>query len=529
VRQLIFVLLFVFSLGEAGCVRAGTSAADLANATIVVYNRAAPDSPGLARFYAAQRHIPNDHVVGLECSTEEEISRQEYDETIAAPLRKIFAERKWWTLRNGDGSAPVVTSRQITFVVLIRGIPLKIRATATYPGDQTGSNLIASQNQASVDSELTLLGLFSKQISGAAANPYFQSFRAIAEVDDSPILLVCRLDGPSAEVVRRMITDAVETEKTGLWGRSYVDGAHNTGGGLADGDQWLETAVKDLRRVGIPVVYDEKPATFPAGYPMSDCALYYGWYAGNVCGPFTDPGFSFRRGAIAVHIHSFSASTLRHAGAGWVGPLLSKGAAASLGNVYEPYLQMTAHLDIFNDRLLHGFTLAESAYMATRALSWMGVVVGDPLYRPYASWMQLDANRAAKNNWEAYHDFATKNAGKDRAEYLALARRAAARTDNGPMIEDLGLMQKEAGDFAGAISCLQQARTIYKQRGDLLRVVLEQADALVQSGRKEEALALVHSVSRVVSDLPLSTLLRKKEEELNPPTPTPALSPMPTR
>src|SRR5207302_6965128 len=106
------------------------------------------------------------------------------------------------------------------------------------------------------------------------------------------------------------------------------------------------------------------PALFPEAYPMTDCALYYGWYAGTVAGPFTQPDFRFLPGAVAVHIHSFSANTLRDPNANWVGPLVAKGAAASLGNVYEPYLQLTSHLDIFNDRLLHGFTFAESAYMS---------------------------------------------------------------------------------------------------------------------------------------------------------------------
>jgi uncharacterized protein (TIGR03790 family) len=522
VNRLFFAALIALSLGGAGCTRAAATPGDLARATVVIYNRSAPDSPGLARFYAAQRHIPNDHVIGLECSTEEEISRQEYDETIARPLRKIFDEHKWWTRDHASNTAPV-SANQINFVALIRGMPLKIRATAVYEGDQPSTNAIGSQNEASVDSELTLLGLFSRQISGAANNPYFQSFRPIAELDAFPIMLVSRLDGPTAEIVRRMISDAIETEKAGLWGRAYVDGAHNSSGGLADGDEWLQTAVKDLRRVGIPVVYDQNPATFPVGFPMNDCALYYGWYAGDMSGPFTQPGFAFTRGAIAVHIHSFSASTLRQSDAHWVGPLLSKGAAASLGNVYEPYLQMTAHLDILNDRLLHGFTLAESAYMATRALSWMTVVVGDPLYRPYASWLQIDSRKAGatRSKWQMYHDFATKNATTEPAEYLKLARQAASRSDNGPMIEDLGLMQKEGGNFAGAIGYLQQARTIYTQRGDLLRVVLEQADALIAADRKKEALALVRSTREMVPDTPSSALLKKIEDELNPPTPTP--------
>src|SRR6185295_9208264 len=135
----------------------------------------------------------------------------------------------------------------------------------------------------------------------------------------------------------------------------------------------------------------------------------------------------------------------RDENANWAGPLLARGAAATIGNVYEPYLQLTAHLDIFNDRLLHGFTFAESANMATPVLSWMDVAVGDPLYRPFASWLQLDANRDSrkKNDWRMYHDFAVKNGSRPPADYITLARMAASRADNGPMIEDLGMIEKE--------------------------------------------------------------------------------------
>ncbi len=512
--------LLLLSLGEAG---AHAAEMDLAEATIVVYNRAAPESAGLARFYAAARRIPNDHLIGLDCSTEEEISRQEYDETIATPLRKAFADRKWWTVRTtGDGHS-VVSASQIHFVALIRGMPLKIRYTVAYDGDRPENNQVGTQNQAAVDSELATLGFFTRQISGPATNPYFQSFRAIGDLPGSPLLLVCRLDAPTAAIVRRMITDAVATEKVGLWGRAYVDGADQTSGGLVAGDEWLKTAVKDLRQTGVPVVYDTESALFPSGFPMSDCALYYGWYAGGVTGPFTDPGFAFARGAVAVHIHSFSANTLRAADANWVAPLLAKGAVASLGNVYEPFLQLTAHLDIFNDRLLHGFTFAESAYMSVRVLSWMDVAVGDPLYRPYANWLRLDAKRDnhKQNDWRMYHDFAVKDRGREAADYLAAARAAAARAKNGPMLEDLGLMEKEAGNFAEAASQLQRARLLYSQPEDILRTALAQADALVKTGDKPAALALVREVARLVPDAPATTLLKKIEQQLDPPKPSP--------
>ncbi len=44
----------------------------LAASTIVLYNKNVPDSVSLAIFYAEQRGIARDHLVGLECSTEED-------------------------------------------------------------------------------------------------------------------------------------------------------------------------------------------------------------------------------------------------------------------------------------------------------------------------------------------------------------------------------------------------------------------------------------------------------------------------
>jgi uncharacterized protein (TIGR03790 family) len=501
----------------------------LAASTIVVYNKAVRDSVELAKFYAQQRDISRDHLIGLTCSTEEEISREEYDANIATPLRDIFEERHWWTLHEALGESASVTTNSIHFVAVIKGIPLKIRPTSNYPGDESKSPPVGNRNEASVDSELSVLAFFSRQISGVTPNPYFQSFRTIGSFENAIQLLVCRLDVPSAATVRRMIVDAISTEKNSLWGRAYVDGAHNAaGGGLGIGDQWLRDVTGQLHNAGIPVVYENTPALFPEGYPMTDCALYYGWYADRVAGPFVAPDFRFVPGAIAVHIHSFSASTLRDPLANWVAPLVSKGAAASLGNVYEPYLQFTAHLDILNDRLLHGFTFAESAYMSIPGLSWMSVMVGDPLYRPYASWLQLDLSRDSKRtgaDWKMYHEFALKNVTRPDPEFRALAREAASRARNGVMMEDLGAMEGRDGNFAAATSYFQQARATYTKRDDILRVVLEEADAWARQKKPNRALEVVRGALRISSDAPSASLLRKMEQELKTPATTPAPQP----
>ena len=509
-----------------GALAASSSFAEkpLAPATIVVFNQDVPESVELAKFYAQKRGIVRDHLVGLSVSRTEEISRDEYDMMIRNPLRAAFKERKWWTLNEPRDGKITVISNSIRFVAVIKGVPLKIRAADNYSGDKPGAAPIGNRNDASVDSEIAALGAFTDQISGALPNPYYQSYRAMAEVDNSAVLLVCRLDAPDAETVRRMIVDAVETEKTGLWGRAYIDGAHNTGAGLGAGDKWLGEIQLQLRKVGVPVVFDDSPAIFPDGYPLSDCALYFGWYADRVSGPFTQFDFEFARGAVAVHIHSFSASTLRDEHANWAGPLVAKGAAATIGNVYEPYLQLTSHLNIFSDRLLHGFTFAESAYMSVQSVSWMSVMVGDPLYRPYATWLQLADKGEEKtaSDWRAYHEFATKNSSMPAPEYRAAAKQFAARTRNAPMLEDLGLIEAAAGNYPASIGCFDLARTTYTKRDDILRTVLHEATAMAKDNKTRRALDLIRNVLRIVPDAPASALLKKLEMELRATKPAPA-------
>src|ERR1043166_387532 len=145
----------------------------LAEATVVVFNLSVPESVSLAKFYAQQRGIPRDHLIGLACSSDEEISRAEYDDHIAFPLREAFKKRGWWMMRESLKDT-FVTGSSVHFVALIKGMPLKIRSEADYPGDNKGPSPIGERNEASVDSDMALLAAYTHQISGYAANPYFQ-------------------------------------------------------------------------------------------------------------------------------------------------------------------------------------------------------------------------------------------------------------------------------------------------------------------------------------------------------------------
>jgi uncharacterized protein (TIGR03790 family) len=494
---------------EPGLKLGGATAANPdAAATVIVFNSADEESALLAKFYAEKRGIPLEQMVGLKCSTAEEITRVEYEETIAEPLRRAFTANSWWKLRESDHPQGPVEQNRIRYVALMRGVPLRIAAAAKWEGDkpQTSNGPIGNRNEAAVDSELTVLAWRTRIISGANPNPYFKALTPFRDARRPDLLLVCRLDGPSSAVVRRMIIDGLEVEKTGLRGFAYLDARSVTEPGLKEGDQWLYAAADDLRKNGVPVILDNGPAMFPENYPMRYAALYFGWYSEKLGGPFARPGFRFPPGAIAVHIHSFSGVTVRDATNHWVAPLLNLGAAATLGNVYEPYLSLTPHLDIFSERLRLGFNFAEAAYASQRVLSWMTTCVGDPLYRPFPAVPELPVGKAGAE-WEAYRKGALQWFANRAAGEKALAE-SARQLKSGIIWEGLGLLQMGANDRPAAIASFGQARKVYPQTDDVLRVVIHETIQLRAAGRETDAVQLVRKTAATYPTAPALSVLR---------------------
>ena len=493
-----------------------------AAATLVVYNETDRDSVELAHFYAEKRGIPRDQIIGLKCSKSEEITRDEYDRTIAEPLRRAFTSNLWWKLREPESPLGPVESNKIRFVALMRGIPLKISETKNYPGDKvTMPGPVGNTNAAAVDSELAVLGFRTPVISGVMNNPYFRSFSAIGDAHRPELMLVCRLDAPSAEIVRRMITDSLAAEEEGLVGMAYVDARGIKDPGYIEGDKWLFALANSARRHGSPVVLDDGPGLFPESYPMTNTALYFGWYAEHMTGPFVRPDFRFARGAVAVHIHSFSAWTLRDPLHHWVGPLLSAGAAATFGNVYEPYLALTPQLDVFHDRLRAGFTFAESAYMAQRVLSWMTTFIGDPLYRPFKGAAELE-ERPTTGQWADFRELGKAWFSADRAKGDEDLRAAAKRDHSGMIMEGLGLLQLTVNDRDAALASFAQALEYYGKGEDAMRVAVHEIIQLQAASRDAEAKALGLKMIAANPHVPAVDLVRALVETHIPSPPVQA-------
>lgn len=359
-------------------------AEDSGASVVVVYNTQVPESKQVADYYVARRQVPARQVFGFKLPTGETMTRQEYLDQLETPLRKNLEANQLLVINSGT-TPPRVEISTIRYAVLCYGVPLKILhdPKLSEPGaDPLRTEL--KRTDAAVDSQLACLPALGAKWTGPLDNPGYRATNAVLLQPAHGVLMVTRLDGPSAAIARGLVDKAMEAETNGLWGRAYFDARGLTTGDYQMGDEWIRGAAATCRRLGFETELDDTPATFSAGFPMSQIAFYAGWYDGKVSGPFTRPQVEFMPGAFAYHLHSFSAQSIRTTEEHWVGPLLNKGATITMGCVEEPYLSGTPDINTFIGRLIYlRTTFGEAAYCSQPVLSWQTTVVGDPLYRPF--------------------------------------------------------------------------------------------------------------------------------------------------
>lgn len=409
-RWIVFCAIF----GLLGAVtRGGAEPHRWAPLTVVLANADDPASLRLAEAYANGRGLPERNLIALSMPKGDQITRQEFVETIWNPLRATLLERGFLVGEATEETDLIgrrnlsLTAAQIRYLVTIRGVPYRIRELADLddtelflPGGEAGASIDGNvsgegapqaftpdrfppqlrKNQASVDSELSLLFFERPPLTGFVPNPLFGKI----EPNDGPaqVVRVGRLDGPSEHAVRRMMESAWRAEAVGLRGRAYFDLAQRTGN-YAVGERWIQRAADLAEAVHFDTTVDKAKGVFPLTARFDAPAIYFGWYTGNYAGVFRLPEFEFPVGAVAAHLHSSSASNLRNATRGWSGPLIQAGVAATVGNVYEPYLEQTHHFDKLLEALLAGANFGDAAYAAVPSLSWQTVALGDPLYEPF--------------------------------------------------------------------------------------------------------------------------------------------------
>ncbi len=358
------LLLSLFFLFLAGREILALEASEVA----VIANRAVPESLDLATYYMQQRAIPRVNLLTVETVAMEICDRQEYELRIRRPLlRQLDRLRK---------------THRIRCLVTMYGMPLKIS------DDREG--LAGMQHtRAAVDSELSLVLAGDYPLAGWQRNPYFLGFQGQeSELDKDTVLMVARLDAPDPATVRRMIDDSLKAEKAGLRGLACLDGRWPRSAEKGDLDGYAlydlsihRLAAYPLLRSRMEVREDDRPELFGEGACPST-ALYCGWYSPR---PKVE-SFTLVPGAVGYHIVSNSCESLKTAADRyWCGALLGRGAAATVGAVYEPYVQGFPVPELFFSHLVEGYlSLAESYLVSLPYLSWQITLLGDPLYLPFS-------------------------------------------------------------------------------------------------------------------------------------------------
>jgi len=382
---------------------------------VVVANSKALHSVELAEYYMKMRNIPADNLIQLKTILDETCGREDYDRSIASPVR-AFLEK------NDAGG------NRFHCLVTMYGVPLRVRAPkltseeqrkgselqkrlefirdqikkrGKQKGDETlkllreeEANVKKELDQvnkvfqgASVDSELALVREGHYLLDGWLPNKYFLGYRG-KEIKNMPgkAMLVSRLDGPSEKIVRRIIDDNLIAEKEGLKGKAYFDARYpDPGEKEVNGPAFYDRAIHKAARLiekseRMEVVINSQQKLFQPG-ECPGAALYCGWYS---LAHYVD-AFTWVKGAVGYHIASQECQTLRNKGSQvWCKMMLEKGVAATLGPVAEPYIHAFPIPDVFFGLLLDGrLTLAECYALSNPFWSWQMVLVGDPLYRPF--------------------------------------------------------------------------------------------------------------------------------------------------
>jgi uncharacterized protein (TIGR03790 family) len=336
------------------------------DSVLIVVNQSSGLSRKIGEYYAARRHVPAVNICRLQTTTDEEISRADFDDQISHPVQDYLRTHK--------------LTEQILYIVTTAGVPLKVRGSGGLTGDA-----------ASVDSELTLLYFDlhgrSHALPAGIANPFFGKTGATFRHPDFPIYLVTRLAGYDFEDVKAIVDRALL--------------AHNRGNFVIDlkasdttpGNRWLLDAARELPRDRVvldrsaEVLEHESDVIAYASWGSNDPArkqrrLDFHWLPGAIMTEYVSTnGRTFARPPDSWNIGAWGDPKATFAGSPQTltADYIHDGVTGASGHVYEPYLQFTPRPNILLPAYYHGRNLAESYYLATPILSWMNIVIGDPL------------------------------------------------------------------------------------------------------------------------------------------------------
>jgi uncharacterized protein (TIGR03790 family) len=337
---------------------------------LLVVNQRSGISRRIGDYYIKKREVPLTQVCRLNLTPDEEISRDVFNDSIQKPIAAFLKQNQ--------------LVEKILYIVTTSGVPLKIAGT-----------MAELQSEASsVDSELAALygrnhGL-DYPFRGALKNPYYMRVSEPFSHPRFPLYLVARLAGYSFEDVQGLIDRSLVAKNTGML---VLDARADNN---TPGNEWLRAAARALPRER--VILEE---TSKVLYDQKNVIGYASWGSNDPDRHRRDLGFEWLPGAISTEYVSTNARTFSRPPDSWnigswkdspatwfanspqtlTADMVQGGATGASGHVYEPYLELNPRPDYLFPAYFSGRTLGESYYISMPAISWMNVVIGDPLCR----------------------------------------------------------------------------------------------------------------------------------------------------
>jgi len=363
------------------------------SSVLVLYNGSSPDGSEIASYYS-QKHPGVQTLALTGLPTAEQVTWDIYLNQIRPQVLGALTS-------------------SIDIIVTTKGLPLRIYNPKPSPF------AFAWKEYSSLESELTRIDTInSRDLMGnqgwqynpptgnpLAANPYYYADAPFSH-QTYGTRLAARLDGYSAADVEGAIDRAARAVLRPGY-QFIVDDDPNAP--AANTDHMPQLAANVLAPRNLAYTYDNT-TTFitntPAGPPRRVLGYdSHGVYGGGAPATPADPRsyiqtqLAFQRapGAVFQSWESYNAYSFTEgankAGQGLLAEWLKTGGTAAVGNVEEPYVDIAnvTNEDRLFEMLLRGYTWAEAAWNATRQLSYVNTIVGDPLmvFRP---WVEGDVD-----------------------------------------------------------------------------------------------------------------------------------------
>ena len=371
-----------------------------ADEVLLVFNENSPISKSVADDYAAKRKVK--HVIAINCvdsavkTDNETVALDVYHNAIETPIHAYLAAHG-----------------EIQFIVLTKGVPIRISSAETGERDERSSP--DTPLNASLDSHLAAMSYreipdavkIKMTGSGATgvgwANRYWNAKEPFSHAKFGGYL-VTRLDAYTEADAKALVARGMAAEQSLGKGKILLDvqpifGLGNKseqpapikGTVISRESPWSDynadmlLAHDLLKARGIP---DELDVSEKFIGNRLDLLGYCSW--GSNDARFSNKAYqslSFAAGSICDTAVSTSGRTFlpTQGGQSLLADLIGHGLTCGKGYTDEPLLQAIASPSILLERYTAGYTMAESFYAASHFVGWQDIVIGDPLCCPYSA------------------------------------------------------------------------------------------------------------------------------------------------